>query len=116
MLWLYLLSIAVLIGAALNAAFDQIWPQKELTTARLERLKRLKLENVLPWRNSLEGVAEEKDRSAKANDPAEGDATASGTPSGSLSRREQTWRRGPDNPVRTPGGPTYIAVMTGAVP
>ena len=70
LLWLYLLSIAVLIGAALNAAFDQIWPQKELTSARLERLKRLKLENVLPWRNSLEGVAEEKDRSAKANDPA----------------------------------------------
>ena len=71
--------IAVLIGAALNAAFDQIWPQKELTHARLERLKRLKLENVLPWRNSLEGVAQEKDRSAKANDPADGDATASGT-------------------------------------
>ena len=71
LLWLYLLSIAVLIGAALNAAFDQIWPQKELTTARLERLKRLKLENVLPWRTSLEGVAQEKDRSAKANDPAE---------------------------------------------
>ena len=89
LLWLYLLSIAVLIGAALNAAFDQIWPQKELTSARLERLKRLKLENVLPWRNSLEGVAEEKDRSAKANDPAgddpvEPDATPSGTASGSL--------------------------------
>ena len=32
LLWLYLLSIAVLIGAALNAAFDQIWPQKELTS------------------------------------------------------------------------------------
>ncbi len=48
LLWLYLLSIAVLIGAALNASFDQIWPQKELTTARLERLRRLKLENVLP--------------------------------------------------------------------
>ena len=54
LLWLYLLSIAVLIGAALNASFDQIWPQKELTSARLERLKRLKLENVLPWRSSLE--------------------------------------------------------------
>jgi membrane protein len=82
LLWLYLLSIAVLIGAALNAAFDQIWPQKELTTARMERLKRLKLENVLPWRNSLEAVAEEKDRSAKANDPAETEASPSGTSSG----------------------------------
>jgi membrane protein len=72
LLWLYLLSIAVLIGAALNAAFDQIWPQKELTTARLERLKQLKLENVLPWRTSLEGAASEDERSAGASDPATG--------------------------------------------
>jgi membrane protein len=72
LLWLYLLSIAVLIGAALNAAFDQIWPQKELTTARLERLKQLKLENVLPWRTSLEGAASEEERSAEASDPATG--------------------------------------------
>ena len=59
----------MLIGAALNAAFDQIWPQKELTTARLERLKRLKLENVLPWRTSIEGAASEDERSAEASDP-----------------------------------------------
>src|ERR1700712_5790338 len=59
LLWLYLLSIAVLIGAALNAAFDQIWPQKELTSARLERLKRLKLDNVLPWRSSVDDAPEE---------------------------------------------------------
>jgi membrane protein len=71
LLWLYLLSIAVLIGAALNAAFDQIWPQKELTSARMERLKRLKLENVLPWRTSLERAASDEENSAKANDPAE---------------------------------------------
>ncbi len=70
LLWLYLLSIAVLIGAALNAAFDQIWPQKELTSARLERLRRLKLENVLPWRSSLERAAAEEERSAEAADPA----------------------------------------------
>src|SRR5690348_10913112 len=37
LLWLYLLSIAVLIGAALNAAFDQIWPQKEITSARSDQ-------------------------------------------------------------------------------
>jgi membrane protein len=71
LLWLYLLSIAVLIGAALNAAFDQIWPQKELTSARLERLKRLKLENVLPWRNSLESAVAEKERTAEVSDAAE---------------------------------------------
>jgi len=70
LLWLYLLSIAVLIGAALNAAFDQIWPQKELTSARLERLKRLKLENVLPWRSSLERADPDGEGSATANDPA----------------------------------------------
>jgi len=76
LLWLYLLSIAVLIGAALNAAFDQIWPQMELTAARMERLKRLKLENVLPWRTSLEGARSEDERSAEANDP--GSEPASG--------------------------------------
>lgn len=70
LLWLYLLAIAVLIGAALNAAFDQIWPQKELTTARLERLRRLRLDNVLPWRASLERVSTEEERSAEASDPA----------------------------------------------
>ncbi len=77
LLWLYLLSMAVLIGAALNAAFDQIWPQKELTSARLERIKRLKLENVLPWRASLEDASKkarppgEQERAAKASDPAQ---------------------------------------------
>jgi membrane protein len=71
LLWLYLLSMAVLIGAALNAAFDQVWPQKELTSARLERLKRLKLENVLPWRSSLESADREDERSAARHDPAE---------------------------------------------
>ena len=50
LLWLYILSIAVLIGAALNAAFDVIWPQKETSTARLELRRRL--DSVLPWRNA----------------------------------------------------------------
>ena len=50
LLWLYILSIAVLIGAALNAAFDQIWPQKEIASARTELLRRLSLDTVLPWR------------------------------------------------------------------
>jgi membrane protein len=50
LIWLYILSIAVLIGAALNAAFDQIWPQKEIASARSELLRRLSLDSVLPWR------------------------------------------------------------------
>ena len=69
LLWLYLLSIAVLIGAALNVAFDQIWPQKELTTARLQRVRRLKLEHVLPWRHSLQRADTEDDRGAEPSDP-----------------------------------------------
>lgn len=84
LLWLYLLSMAVLIGAALNAAFDQIWPQKELSSARLERLKRLKLENVLPWRTSLEDAALREERSAEADDPVvEPDSPPAESPSGS---------------------------------
>ena len=50
LLWLYILSIAVLIGAALNAAFDVIWPQKETSTARIELRRRI--DSVLPWRNA----------------------------------------------------------------
>jgi membrane protein len=46
MLWLYLVSIAVLIGAALNASFDQIWPEIEVAEARRELLSHLKLEGV----------------------------------------------------------------------
>ena len=42
LLWLYLTSIAVLIGAALNAAFDQVWPESATARARLEILRRLR--------------------------------------------------------------------------
>jgi membrane protein len=42
LLWLYLLAIAVLIGAAVNAAFDTVWPQKATTRARLELVQRLR--------------------------------------------------------------------------
>jgi len=46
MLWLYLVSIAVLIGAALNASFDQIWPEIETAEARHELMRHLKLEGM----------------------------------------------------------------------
>jgi len=42
LLWLYLLSIAVLIGAAFNASFDSEYPQKATTSARLELVQRLR--------------------------------------------------------------------------
>jgi membrane protein len=42
LLWLYLLALAVLIGAAVNAAFDTVFPQKSTTRARLELVHRLR--------------------------------------------------------------------------
>ena len=59
MLWLYLLSIAVLIGAALNAAFDRVWPENETARARMEVARRLRLTAMLPRLRRLE---EEQER------------------------------------------------------
>lgn len=42
LLWLYLLALAVLIGAAVNAAFDTVFPQKNTTLARRELVQRLR--------------------------------------------------------------------------
>ena len=42
LLWLYLLALAVLIGAAVNPAFDTVFPQKNTTRARLELVQRLR--------------------------------------------------------------------------
>jgi membrane protein len=38
MIWLYVLAIAVLIGAALNAAVESVWPRREITEARADRV------------------------------------------------------------------------------
>lgn len=48
LLWLYIVSIAVLIGAALNAAVDTVWPQDATARARTELVRRLS--GVLPSR------------------------------------------------------------------
>jgi len=48
MLWLYLLAFAVLVGAALNAAFDRVWPEKTTARARMEVVRRLRLKAILP--------------------------------------------------------------------
>ena len=42
LLWLYIVAIAVLIGAAVNAAFDEVFPQATTTRARLELVQRLR--------------------------------------------------------------------------
>ena len=71
LLWLYLLSIAVLIGAALNASFDQLWPQKETATARLELVRRINLNAVLPWRTPA--VTEQVDDADAVTDAPDGE-------------------------------------------
>jgi membrane protein len=48
LLWLYLLSIAVLIGAAVNAAFDTVFPQLSTTAARRELVARLRRLSITP--------------------------------------------------------------------
>ncbi|WP_245644490.1 YihY/virulence factor BrkB family protein [Nocardioides jensenii] len=48
LLWLYLVSIAVLIGAALNAACDSVFPQNSTQKARMELMRRINA--VLPNR------------------------------------------------------------------
>jgi membrane protein len=42
LIWLYILAIAVLIGAALNASFDQLWPESEPERARTELVRRFR--------------------------------------------------------------------------
>jgi membrane protein len=54
MLWLYLLSIAVLIGAAVNAAFDRVWPESETSRARMETVRKLRLKAMIPRLRRLE--------------------------------------------------------------
>ncbi len=46
LIWLYLLAIAVLIGAAVNAAFDEVFPQTVTTTARRELARLLRSRRV----------------------------------------------------------------------
>jgi membrane protein len=48
MIWLYILAIAVLIGAALNASFDQLWPESGPARARIELMRRLRRHARLP--------------------------------------------------------------------
>jgi membrane protein len=42
LIWLFLTALAVLVGAALNAAFDQVFPEKSTAGARLELVRRLR--------------------------------------------------------------------------
>jgi membrane protein len=47
LIWLYIIAIAVLIGAALNASFDQLWPESGPARARIELVRRLRRARML---------------------------------------------------------------------
>ena len=68
LLWLYILAIAVLIGAAVNAAFDTVFPQERTTRARLELMARLRstVGGRMPGRNGRDDTED-----APAAGPAE---------------------------------------------
>jgi membrane protein len=71
MLWLYLLSIAVLIGAALNAAFDRLWPDNETARARMEVVRKLRMKALIPRLRRDEEEHERFPEEAQQTDAAE---------------------------------------------
>jgi membrane protein len=68
LLWLYLIAIAVLIGAAVNASFDAVFPQKSTTSARLELVQRLRGRMAREAAEDAEAAANRLD-SGEPNDP-----------------------------------------------
>jgi membrane protein len=68
LLWLYLVAIAVLIGAAVNASFDAVFPQKSTTSARLELVQRLRSRMAREAAEDAEAAASRLN-SGEPNDP-----------------------------------------------
>lgn len=56
LIWLYIIAIAVLIGAALNASFDQLWPESEPARARVELVRRLRRARMRRMYRTPEGL------------------------------------------------------------
>jgi membrane protein len=61
LIWLYIIAIAVLIGAALNASFDQLWPESGPARARIELVRRLRRARMLRLHRLGERAADEED-------------------------------------------------------
>jgi membrane protein len=55
----------VLIGAAVNAAFDRIWPEKETARARMEVVRRLRMKALIPR------LRRDEEEQARFPDPAD---------------------------------------------
>ena len=113
MLWLYLLSIAVLIGAAVNAAFDRLWPEKETARARMEIVGRLRMKALMPRLRRDDGGAGavprrgRRDRAAAAVRRGGRRRAGGRRPAGATTPQ-------PDNPGATcAAGPPYILKRAG---
>jgi membrane protein len=69
MIWLYIIAIAVLIGAALNASFDQLWPESGPARARIELVRRLRdRARQLRVRGDGDGSADVQDTGTEPDD------------------------------------------------
>jgi len=74
MIWLYIIAIAVLIGAALNASFDQLWPESEPQQARIELVRRLRRARLRRARSHASGDDPDGDAAREADPDADRDA------------------------------------------
>jgi membrane protein len=71
MIWLYILAIAVLIGAALNASFDELWPEVGPAHARIELMRRLRRARLPRLRRAA--AAEQSEAGDEPDEPDEPD-------------------------------------------
>ena len=53
LIWLYILALALLVGAAVNASFDHLWPEAEPERARVELVRRLRTRTAQSLRRTV---------------------------------------------------------------
>jgi membrane protein len=80
LLWLYLVAIAILIGAAVNASFDSEFPQKATTSARLELVQRLRSRMAIEAHGEPEDADGSGDAPPRTTEPEGLDSGRAGDP------------------------------------
>jgi membrane protein len=99
MIWLYILAIAVLIGAALNASFDELWPESGPARARIELMRRLRHRARLARTRNLPGAEEPDPGGGQEGEARDGEVVdEAGDP------EEETVVLGTATPPRLDGG------------
>ena len=96
LIWLYVISIAVLIGAALNAAVETVWPRREITEARATQRP---------------ATPEVKPEPGHAR-PARSSCRRTGRPGKIAGPAPRTAANVPPSPLRQPRDPKEEALMT----